>query len=158
MKKNVPDTVSKGSVDVRERLRELNKSQRHAVLATDAKGQPYTSLISYALTPDLKGLLFATPKDTSKYRNMLRNKKVSILIDTRQDSDLSYMEAEAITVLGTAQAVRKGKKRDALAGIFLQKHPALKGFINSPATALILVEIHHCFHVGSFQKISEWHP
>ena len=49
----IPTRVSKSSVPVINRLRILNKTQMHAVLATDSNGQPYTSLIAFALTPDL---------------------------------------------------------------------------------------------------------
>jgi len=33
-----------------------------AVLATDDHGQPYTSLVNFALTPDCKAVIFATPR------------------------------------------------------------------------------------------------
>jgi len=37
--------VGKGSVSVPDRLLTLNRKQRHAVLATDAQGQPFASLV-----------------------------------------------------------------------------------------------------------------
>ena len=91
--KPLPIKVSKGNVSVLERLHLLNKTQKHAVLATDSDGQPYTSLIAYALTSDMKGIVFATPKDTSKYRNILKNRRVSLLIDTRSNTEKDYMGA-----------------------------------------------------------------
>ena len=62
----IPFNKTQGSTDVQERLRALNKKQRHAVLATDAGGQPYTSLVSFALSENQKGIIFATPRKTAK--------------------------------------------------------------------------------------------
>ncbi len=40
--KKIPLTKTQGKVNVQERLRILNKKQKHAVLATDDEGQPFT--------------------------------------------------------------------------------------------------------------------
>lgn len=152
----IPVTVKKGTVDVLGRLDMLGKNQLHAVLATVSGDEPYTSLIAYALTPDMKVLLFATPRKTRKYRNIVKNKNVCLLIDTRADTAGDYMKAESISVIGTAHAIRKGSMRDELAKVLIKKHPELKGFIAAPSTALIFVEIKRCIHVGSFQAVSEY--
>ena len=152
----VPDKVSKGNIYVPDRLSILNKTQPHAVLATDSDGQPYTSLIAFALTPDMKGVVFATPKSTRKYKNILKNKYVSLLIDTRSNTETDYMDAESVTIIGNAQPLRKSKKWLGMAKILINKHPKLTKFINSYNTALVLVEINKCIHVTRFQSISEW--
>ncbi|MDQ7788224.1 MAG: pyridoxamine 5'-phosphate oxidase family protein [Thermodesulfovibrionales bacterium] len=154
---NVPVQVIKGSASVPDRLRILNRKQRHAVLATDAQGQPYPSLVAYALTLDGKGVLFATPRSTRKYKNVIANNRVSLLIDTRSNTDRGYLQAESLTILGKAHPVRKGAKWISLAEILIKKHPGLAEFVHFPATALIYVEIMHCVHVSQFQTVSEWH-
>jgi heme iron utilization protein len=153
---SIPDRVSKGDVSVPERLKSLDKTRLHAVLATEAAGEPYTSLIAYALTPDMKGVLFVTPKFTRKYKNILRNSRVSLLIDTRSNTKKDYMGAEAVTILGNAVSVRKGKKRSELEDIFIKKHPGLGEIMNSPETALIFIGINTCIHVTQFQSVSIW--
>ena len=55
LKRAIPDRVRKGTVSVADRVSALDKICPHAVLATDAAGQPYTSLVAYALTPDMTG-------------------------------------------------------------------------------------------------------
>lgn len=155
--KNIPVTVIKGSVSVPNRLRILNRNQRHAVLATDAQGQPYPSLVAYALTPDGEGALFATPRSTRKYKNILANNRVSLLIDTRSNTDRGYMQSESLTMIGKAHPVRKGTKWTSLAEILIRKHPRLTEFVRSPGTVLVYVEIIHCIHVSQFQTVSEWH-
>ena len=152
----IPARVTKGTVSVPERLIALNRKQQHAVLATDAKGQPYTSLVAYALAADGESILFATPKSTRKYKNILYNSRVSLLIDTRSNTDAGYLKAESVTILGKAFPVRRGKKWNMLAELFLKKHPGLAHFVHYPETALINVEIKHLVHVTQFQTVSEW--
>lgn len=152
----IPDKPSKGTISVPDRLFTFDKIQPHAVLATELNGQPYTSLVAYALTPDAKGLIFITPKVTRKYKNILKNKQVSLLLDTRTNTPEDYMTAESITILGKAQPVRKGAKWMRLASIFTKKHKKLKKIVASPETALILVEMMTCIHVTQFQRVTIW--
>jgi hypothetical protein len=152
----IPIHKTQGKVNVKEGLSILNKRQKHAVLATDFGGQPYTSLVAFALTPDCSGLIFSTPKKTTKYKNILINSKVSVLIDTRKNSVKSYLESEAITILGTALSFRKGKNLDAMASVLLAKHPELKGFVSSASTALIHVVFDRVIHAGQFQSVTVW--
>ena len=156
VKKAIPLMTSKGNVSVPHRMKSLNKSERHAVLATTMQSKPYASLVSFALTRDMKGVLFTTPKSTRKYRNIIENNHVALLIDNRNNTEEAYMGAESISILGTAKPVRRGKRWQELSRIFLRKHPALRGFVESPSTALILVEATRCIHVSRFQMISEW--
>jgi nitroimidazol reductase NimA-like FMN-containing flavoprotein (pyridoxamine 5'-phosphate oxidase superfamily) len=155
-KKTLPDKVQKGTISVPDRLRALDKVQLHAVLATDAAGQPYTSLVAYALTPDMKRVLFATPKATRKYRNILKNPRVSLLIDTRTNTLKDYMKAESVTILGNARPLRRGKTWANLSAMFLRKHPKLERIMHSPETALMFVEITTYIHVTKFQSVSVW--
>jgi nitroimidazol reductase NimA-like FMN-containing flavoprotein (pyridoxamine 5'-phosphate oxidase superfamily) len=152
----IPDRVQKGDVSVPERLRIINRTQPHAVLATESRGYPYTSLVAYALTPDMQSLLFLTPRSTRKYRNILRNNNVSVLIDTRSNTGRDYMGAESLTILGQAFPVKRSKKRSELAAVFLRKHPRLSGVMDSPAVALMRVEIDTCIHVTQFQSVTVW--
>lgn len=139
-----------------ERLDFLDKIERHAVLATDSDGQPYTSLVTYALLPGLKGAVFATPRVTFKYKNILANHRVALLIDNRSNREEDLVKAEAVTIVGTARPIRRGKRWKALAKILIEKHPNLTKFVRSPSTVLVLIEATRCFHVSQFQTVSQW--
>ncbi len=154
--KRIPFTKTAGDANVIERLRFLNAQERHAALATDAGGRPYLSLVAYALTPEMDGALFATPKKTTKYRNILENSNVSLLIDTRSNTAEGYMSSEAATIVGNALLVRRGRRRDELARLFVRKHPRLSEFVAAPSTALILIKFQKVIHTGEFQKVTEW--
>jgi len=107
---DLPFEKSTSAVEVAERLRVIDSAERHAVFATSSDGQPYTSLIAFAMTNDMTEVIFATLKNTAKYRNMLKNKRVALLIDTRSNTDVAYMSSEAVTIIGTARPVRRSRK------------------------------------------------
>jgi len=152
----VPAMPTRGSASVPAHLKRLDRTQRHAVLATASNNRPHASLVAFALTPDYHGLLFATPKTTAKYRNIVRNGCVSLVIDNRENSKEDYLGAEAITIFGKAREVQRKKMRTEMASILTRKHPALKQFVDASTTALMLVKIERCLHVGRFQTVTEW--
>jgi nitroimidazol reductase NimA-like FMN-containing flavoprotein (pyridoxamine 5'-phosphate oxidase superfamily) len=154
---DIPTITTKGSVSVPERLIAFDKRERFAVLATDDNGQPYTSLISYAVAPGLNRIIFPTPRNTQKYKNIMQSKNVALLIDNRtKKGKTTIMEAEAITVVGIARPLKRGKKWEEMAKIFLKKHPGLENFVRAGTTALIVVDAIRCIHVGQFQTVSVW--
>lgn len=155
-KETVPSTTQKGTVPVPDRLRRLNRKEYSAVLATDDEGRPYTSLVNFALMPDCKTVIFATPRATRKYRNMIKTKSVALLIDNRSGKTKNLMGTEAVTIIGIARPLRKGKKWNAFAEIYCKKHPDLAEFVHSPSTALMVVDATRCIHVSRFQTISVW--
>lgn len=155
-REQVPVTTRRGRVAIPERLRVFDAEEQFGVLATDDAGVPYTSLISYALTPDLKTAIFATPKGTRKYTNILHSAQISLLIDNRSKSENRLLKTEAVTIIGIAKHVRKGKVWQELAEIFLRKHPDLEEFLNTSTTALVAVEVSRYIHVGRFQTLSVW--
>ncbi len=153
-KEILPDKVKKGVAPAMERLAILDGSQLYGVLATAADNQPYTSMVAYALTPDGKGVVFITPRKSLKFRSMLRNRRVSLLIDSRTNTPKDYLDAESITVLGDAIPIKRGGRWNNLAQVLTSKHPNLREVMDSPETRLILVEMSHCIHVTRFQTVS----
>jgi heme iron utilization protein len=129
---------------------------RFVVLATSASGKPYTSLISFALTSDYHTLLFATSRFTSKYNNICNQPAVSILIDDRSQHADDLQNARAVTLVGTAEVLIEGAKKEEFTRLFLVKHPELAAFIDEPETSLIAVTIHQAIYVTRFQDVSYW--
>lgn len=150
----IPSTTRKGAADVAKRLKAFDRKESFAVLATNDRGKPYTSLISFALTPDLRQVIFATPKGTRKFRNLTGTRDVALLIDNRSDQRKGFVQTQAITVIGTARPVRRGRAWLEYAGIFLKKHPELEDFLNASTTALVVVDVTSCVHVGHFQTVT----
>lgn len=152
----IPEKTSRGFVSVPERIKFLDKTEKFAVLATVDNGQPYTSLVNFVFTPDCSTIFFATPRATKKYRNITKTKSVSLLIDSRSGKAKNLLKTEALTVIGEAHPLRKGKFLDDCKKIFLAKHPELKGFVNARSTALVAVDIVFCVHASRFQTITVW--
>ncbi|MGD0275287.1 MAG: pyridoxamine 5'-phosphate oxidase family protein [Syntrophales bacterium] len=155
-REKVPNTTRKGAVIIPERLKLLDRMEYFAVLATDSDGQPYTSLINFALMPDYKTVIFATPRATKKYRNMIKTKSVALLIDSRPKKTKNLMGTEAVTVIGNARPLKRGKAWETFANIYIKKHPDLAEFIYSLSTSLMVVDATRCIHVSQFQTISVW--
>lgn len=153
-KKTIPSTTQKGAAEIPKQLKTFDKNEPFAVLATNDGGKPYTSLISFALTPDLRQVIFATPRNTRKFKNITAKRDVALLVDNRSKRKKGFMGTEAITVTGTATTIRRGRVWIEYAGIFLKKHPELEEFVNASTTALIIIDITSCVHVGSFQIIT----
>ncbi|MBN1369586.1 MAG: pyridoxamine 5'-phosphate oxidase family protein [Dehalococcoidaceae bacterium] len=138
----------------REALGELLGSQKFGVLATDVDHQPYTNLIAYCVSEDLSFMLFATGRDTSKYRNISQNKKAAFLVDNSKNDQSDIEEAVAITAIGVAQEVEKDQ---ALIRFYTNRHPALERFVRSKETALIMLRVSE-YIIARFDTVTRVKP
>jgi general stress protein 26 len=137
-------------------LRELFASQKFAALATEDGGKPHNCLVAFATTDNLRNLLFTTSRDTSKYRNIVAESRVAILVDSRSNQDSDFRNAIAVTATGKAKEA-KGKERDRLLGIYLAKHPQLADFANAAENALVKVDIEN-YEVATFHNVRIFKP
>jgi nitroimidazol reductase NimA-like FMN-containing flavoprotein (pyridoxamine 5'-phosphate oxidase superfamily) len=141
---------------LRRTLEHLLGSQKLAVLATHRAGRPYTSLVAFASTEDLKQLIFATTRSTRKYVNLTQDSRVALLVDNRSNEASDIHAAAAVTVTGEADEV-PDEERTGLEHIYLAKHPHLKDFVSSPSCALIRVRADTYYLVRKFQHVLELH-
>jgi heme iron utilization protein len=137
-------------------LRKVLGEQKLAVLATQADGRPYASLVAFAASPDLSALVFATTRSTRKYANLRDDPHVALLIDSRTDSDVDFHHAVAVTATGLVEELREGP-RDEAAPLLLAKHPVLGTFIASPTCALLRLSVETYYMVTRFQSVVEFH-
>ena len=131
------------------------QSQKLGVLATQGEVYPYCTLVGFVATDDCKEVVFATLRDTSKFRNVSKNKHVSLLIDTQKNSATDFKDAEALTVLGTAGEVKEERKKEYVA-LYLKKHPYLEDFIKTPNCAVMRVSVEKYILVQNFQNVLEY--
>ena len=139
-------------------IKDLCEDQSFGVLATQGTDQPYTSLISFVTTDDLKFIVFATPIQTRKYNLLTHNEKVSLLIDNRSNQPDSLNRISALTAIGSVQILTKPKDIDKWSGLLIDKHKYLNNFINADSTAIFLIEVSKYFYVRRFQEVVEWTP
>lgn len=107
-------------------------------MATIADGAPHCSLMSYATDEDCGEIYMATLKDTKKYRNLIANPSVSLLMDTRDTDPKGH--TRALTVTGVFQAVENEERIVAIWNVLIRKHPDLKDFFNNPDTRIVVIK------------------
>ena len=132
-----------------ELLREVVSTQYFAVLNTIGQGLPYSNLVSFAATDDLRSLVFVTGRNTRKYKNMQDNHNISLLIDNRTNKPSDTSQATAIAAIGIAR--EEIDKKSLLRDIFLARHPQLRQFVDAPDNAIMLVTI-RLYIVAAFDK------
>lgn len=141
-----------------ERIRQVVQGEPYAVLSTQGDGQPYASIVAFAMTDDFRTAVFATPIATRKYRLLTACDHVALLVDNRCKHPDDMMQIEAITATGRAIQVERGESFDRWSRVLLAKHPHLAGFVASPSVALFRIGIIRFFHVERFQEVREWRP
>ncbi len=137
-------------------LRELLETQLLGVLGTHHDGEPYTSLVGFAATPDLKQLLFATGRSTRKRANLLHDARASMLVDNRTNRPADFTEASAATAVGVVEEI-SDSNRPKFDRIFLTKHPHLEDFVRSPSCVLLQLRVSVYMVVNRFQHVIELH-
>jgi nitroimidazol reductase NimA-like FMN-containing flavoprotein (pyridoxamine 5'-phosphate oxidase superfamily) len=139
---------------MRQTVRALLDSQAQGVLATQHDRQPYTSLMSFTATPDLRWIVFATYRATQKHANLLVNPRVSLLIDNRTNESLDYNDVVAISAQGVVSEVDR-ELRAELLQLYLHKHPELRDFVAAADCVLLQLEVESYYVVSQFQNVAE---
>jgi heme iron utilization protein len=132
-----------------ELVQEILASQYYAVLTTDNQGQPYSSLVAFAEADNLKSIVFFTKRETQKYKNILENNRVSLMIDSRTNQPDDVNRAVAIAVIGLAR--ESDRPSSGLISMFLKKHPHLSHFLEQDDAALMVISVSECF-AADFQN------
>ncbi|MFW9852627.1 MAG: pyridoxamine 5'-phosphate oxidase family protein, partial [Candidatus Thorarchaeota archaeon] len=123
-------------LDTKMRINNLLESQLFCVLTTNLKDSnfPYSSLIAFFHTPDLKHIYFATSRKTTKFANLLSDPKVCIFFDNRSNELEDVIETVSATVLGKVEELNKEREIE-LISQFIDKYPQLKDFVQNIDTA-----------------------
>lgn len=139
--------------DLEQVLVRFCETQKLAVLATENGRQPYCNLVAVTPFRDLKQVLFATPRSTTKYKNLTKNARVSLLFDNRSNTESDFDNAVAVTVLGIAAEIKDAAQLD-MKRHHISRHGHIKSFIESADCALFSVAVKRYIIVDHFQKVS----
>jgi nitroimidazol reductase NimA-like FMN-containing flavoprotein (pyridoxamine 5'-phosphate oxidase superfamily) len=123
-------------------MKALVKAKDICVLATEADNMPHCSLMAYAANDDASEVYMVSYRNTKKYRNLLANARVSLLIDTR-DEDLGERRpnAQALTVAGQFQPITDARLGDSARACLLERHPHLRTFTDDPDAAVFAIKL-----------------
>ena len=122
----------------KEAIEAVLKTSGFAVLATEGNGQPHTSLIAITQFGNLRQIIFATYRNTLKYRNLSNNNKVAVLIEGAFFNLKGLKENVVLTIIGQTEEISKTDN-----GIYfeahLKRHPEMESFMLSPDCVFIRV-------------------
>jgi len=125
-----------------EKMKSLVREHDTCVLATVSDGRPHCSLMAYAADDACTEIYMVTPRTTSKYKNLMNNPHLSLLIDTRADHPGERPpDARALTIAGEFRPIHDREKRASVEAMLTAVHPYLKDFMNTGDAELFSVKV-----------------
>lgn len=124
-----------------ERVKEMLVENSLCVLCTVSNDLPYCSLMTYVISDDLKTLYMVTDRKSRKFRNLLENSIVSLLVDNRQKlvfpSDDTVASVTFEGVLKHLDPLETEVVRIKL----VRRHEELKNILNNPDCIIFGIEL-----------------
>jgi nitroimidazol reductase NimA-like FMN-containing flavoprotein (pyridoxamine 5'-phosphate oxidase superfamily) len=139
--------------DIEPRLRRLLEQRATGVLATQDGGQPYGSVMAFAVTPDLRELIFATGRATRKAANLDRDCRAAMVIDDRTGCSSDLYQAMAVTASGRVKTVVSSDHR--ALRFLLAKHPSLSDLVSAPSCRVYRLLVATYYVVRAFREVTE---
>ena len=125
-----------------EKIKTLIREQSHCVLATVSDNKPHCSLMSYVPDDDCQQIYMASQRNTQKYRNLLKNPFVSLLIDTRTtDQNSAPAETHALTVTGIFSDIQDSQKKETIREKLALRHPQNKAFLQDADIGIFGIKV-----------------
>lgn len=121
-------------------VRSLFAAQPLGILATQGNEYPYCNIVAFTPSDDLRYLLIATPRGTSKYKNMQHNPAVSLMVDNRSASNPDFRQGIAVNCIGRALTV-SAHEFEACKKLHFQRHVHLQTHLDSPDCALVRINV-----------------
>jgi hypothetical protein len=123
---------------IKEYIGAVLKTSGFGVLATEGKGQPHTSLIAITPFGNFGQIIFATYRNTLKYRNLSDNNKVAVLIEGEYFNKKGLKESVVLTIIGHTEEISIAGNEPPYQE-HLKRHPEMESFMISPDCVLIRV-------------------
>ncbi len=122
------------------RMKDLLRSKAFCVLATVADDAPHCSLMAYVADAPCQHLYMVTRKDTTKFRNLRQNPRVSLLVDTRDEPE-EERRTLALTVAGRIEPVEGTTELRRFRSALQERHPGLGPILENTEAAVLCVRI-----------------
>ncbi|MEM5788812.1 MAG: pyridoxamine 5'-phosphate oxidase family protein [Syntrophobacteraceae bacterium] len=123
-----------------EKMKALLRNNSLCILATCSENRPHCSLMTYITDEQGETIYTATLSASRKYRNIIQNPSVSLLVDSRMN-DKSTSSIEALTVSGVASPIASQKGKDEILTMLVHHHPGLKDLLLDPDTVVIAIQV-----------------
>lgn len=129
-----------------DQMKALARERNMCMLATDAGGKPYCSLMAYVADESCEEIYMVTHRSTQKYKNLIQNPAVSLLIDSREKTPRNRIQT--LTVEGSFHKIADDAKRTKARKMLIKTHSHLAGFIDHADAEIF------CIKVSSFLLLS----
>jgi len=130
----------KNSTQIRTYVEGILKTCKLAVLATEANGQPYASLMAITPFQDYRQMIFAMYRNTQKFENIINNSRVAVLIQGEELNSTNQQRGYALTAYGHAMEIEKSDIEEA-SKAHLKRHPNLESFMHSGDVAILRINV-----------------
>ncbi|HTR61876.1 MAG TPA: pyridoxamine 5'-phosphate oxidase family protein [Candidatus Binataceae bacterium] len=134
----------------KQKLVDLFASQHVAIIITQGEQWATATMQAFAETPQLD-LIFIMG-DTEKFRNLLKNPNVTVVIDARDKGDIPTFRVNRATVYGSASEIQRGAEWDVMQTLFINKDPFEKPFFDNAALKMIRVKPKRISFTGADYK------
>jgi nitroimidazol reductase NimA-like FMN-containing flavoprotein (pyridoxamine 5'-phosphate oxidase superfamily) len=124
-----------------DRVKEMLLDNSLCVLCTVSKDLPYCSLMTYILSDDLKTLYMVTDRKSRKFKNLLGNSVVSLLVDNRQKLVFPSDETVASVTFEGILKHLEPLETEIMRIQLVKKHEELKNILNNPDCVIFGIEL-----------------
>ena len=143
---------------VKELIWRLVHEQPIGVLCTQGQGRSYGSVVAVAVQEDLRTFIFATSRQTTKYRLLSECRQVSLVIDSRASHPNDFLRIDAVTATGAAEEIPRDERFEFLSGLLIERHPYQRAMVKAPSAALFRIHVARYLYVARLQEGIEWLP
>jgi nitroimidazol reductase NimA-like FMN-containing flavoprotein (pyridoxamine 5'-phosphate oxidase superfamily) len=121
------------------KLETILRENSLCVLCTEAAGNPYCSLMTYLLSDDRRTLYLVSTRESRKFKNLLANPRVSVLVDSRQHP-AAGANIVSVTFAGLFQALADAET-ERVTTAFAREHPELTEILNHPDSVIFAIKL-----------------
>ncbi|MEO6324763.1 MAG: ABC transporter substrate-binding protein [Thermoanaerobaculia bacterium] len=141
-----------------QKLRHLLEGQRVAALGTLQAGEPFVSMVPFALLPDGTFVIHVSSL-ASHTGNMLTSPRVSLLVMTADTSDVESQALARVTVQGDAEQVAASHPGfPAARGAYLTRFPQVAESVASHDFSFFAVRPTSARYIGGFAQAFSLSP
>ncbi|MBP8866109.1 MAG: pyridoxamine 5'-phosphate oxidase family protein [Acetobacterium sp.] len=121
------------------KLETLLRENSLCVLCTEATSNPYCSLMTYLPSDDLATLYLVATRESRKFKNLLVNPRVSVLVDSRQHP-AAAANIVSVSLAGLFKPLTAAEVPP-LKTAFAGTHPELAEILNHPDSVIFAIKL-----------------
>lgn len=133
-------------------LRDLLRTQQVASLGTLHKGQPYVSMVPFAILPGGLGFVIHVSQLATHTRDMLLSPQVSLMVVAPPTPELPAQALARVTIQGEAVSYTDSGEGHAAKAAYLSRFPQSAGMFNFADFSLFAILPSTVRFVGGFAQ------